>query len=163
MPDTIIYTDGSCLGNPGAGGYGVILIDPKSKRTKELSKGFRRTTNNRMELWAAIAGLEELKRQPQEVLIYSDSRYLIQPVEKGWLWKWEKTNFKKKKNRDLWERFIGLYKQHKISFQWVKGHAGDTYNERCDEIAKRAAEGKHLSIDTLFEQPAAPKNLLDLS
>ncbi len=140
----VMYTDGAAKGNPGPGGYGVVLIYKQHR--KELSEGFSNTTNNRMELLAVIKGLEALTK-PMPVKIYSDSKYVVDSVEKGWLWGWEKKNFKGKKNVDLWKRFIPLYKKHKVTFQWVKGHAGIPENERCDELAVRSAEGADLQID----------------
>jgi len=144
-----IYTDGSSRGNPGPGGYGTVLM-AKGHR-KELSEGFRKTTNNRMELLAVIKGLEALKVVNAEVLIYSDSKYVVDAVEKGWLWGWVKKNFKQKKNRDLWEQFIPAYKRNNVKFKWVKGHAGIPENERCDELAVEAAMGKGLPADSAFE------------
>ena len=144
-----IYTDGSSRGNPGPGGYGTVLLAKGHK--KELSEGFRKTTNNRMELLAVIKGLEVLKVINTEVLIYSDSKYVVDSVEKGWLWGWVKKGFKDKKNRDLWERFIPVYKRNKVKFQWVKGHAGNPGNERCDELATQAADESGLPADVAFE------------
>lgn len=145
-----IYTDGSSRGNPGPGGYGVILMSGHHK--KELSKGFRKTTNNRMELMAVIAGLEALKKNELDVTIYSDSQYVVKSVEEGWLRNWIKTNFKGgKKNKDLWMKFHQLSQNHTIKFIWVKGHADNPYNNRCDELATSAADGNHLLIDTEFE------------
>jgi ribonuclease HI len=147
-----IYTDGSSRGNPGAGGYGVVLISKEHKVRRELSAGFRITTNNRMELLAVIVGLEALKIFPSQVLIYSDSQYVVNAVEKNWLLGWEKTDFKNKKNPDLWKRFLEIYRKHKVRFQWVKGHAGNPENERCDVLATAAADGKNLQIDDGYEQ-----------
>jgi ribonuclease HI len=147
-----IYTDGSAIGNPGPGGYGVVL--KYGNHRKELSEGFRRTTNNRMELLAVIAGLEALKREGLEVTIWSDSKYVVDAVEKGWLWNWLKKGFKGKKNVDLWRRFIPIYKKHRVRFKWVKGHAGNIENERCDRLAVSSAEGAVLNIDHGFEQSA---------
>ncbi|MDW7693653.1 ribonuclease HI [Flammeovirgaceae bacterium SG7u.111] len=147
----VIYTDGSSRGNPGPGGYGTVLISEKFKMRKELSEGFRKTTNNRMELLAVIKGLEALKVAGVDVLIYSDSKYVVDAVEKGWLWGWVKKGFKDKKNPDLWQKFIPLYKKHRVKFQWVKGHAGNPENERCDELAVDAAEGSDLKVDVGFE------------
>ncbi|MFT4835037.1 MAG: ribonuclease HI [Marinoscillum sp.] len=144
-----IYTDGAAKGNPGNGGYGAIL-DFQGKR-KELSEGFRMTTNNRMELLAVIAALEAIKKPGWKVLIYSDSKYVVDAVEKGWVFGWEKKNYKDKKNSDLWKRFLVIFRQHDVKFQWVKGHAGHAENERCDELAVQAAEGYDLKIDTVFE------------
>jgi ribonuclease HI len=146
-----IYTDGSSRGNPGAGGYGVVLLSKEYKLRKELSAGYRTTTNNRMELLAAIVGLEALKMIPSQVLIYSDSQYVVNAVEKNWLLGWEKKDFQGKKNADLWKRFLKIYRQHKVAFQWVRGHAGNPENERCDVLATAAADGKDLLIDEGYE------------
>jgi len=140
-----IYTDGACSGNPGPGGYGVVMEFNGIR--KELSEGFDLTTNNRMELWAVIAGLEALTRINLEVTIYSDSKYVVDAVEKRWLWKWEKTGFKDKKNSDLWMQFIPLYKRNKVKFIWLKGHAGHPENERCDRLAVAASQKKALKKD----------------
>ncbi|MFY0627884.1 MAG: ribonuclease HI [Reichenbachiella sp.] len=145
----VIYTDGSSRGNPGPGGYGTVLLAKGHK--KELSEGFRKTTNNRMELLAVIKGLEALKVINADVLIYSDSKYVVDSVEKGWLWGWVKKGFKDKKNKDLWERFIPVYKRQKVKFKWVKGHAGNPGNERCDELATQAADEPNLPADVAFE------------
>jgi ribonuclease HI len=145
-----MYTDGSSRGNPGPGGYGVILMS--GTRTKELSQGYRRTTNNRMELMAVIAGLEALKKPRLNVTIYSDSQYIVRAVKEGWLNKWMATNFAKgKKNKDLWVRFYDLFRQHDIKFVWVKGHADNEYNNRCDELATEAADGRDLLVDEGYE------------
>lgn len=146
-----IYTDGSSRGNPGAGGYGVVLISKVHKVRKELSAGYRLTTNNRMELLAVIIGLEALKIFPSQVLIYSDSQYVVNAVEKNWLLGWEKKDFQGKKNADLWKRFLKVYRQHQVRFQWVKGHAGNPENERCDVLATAAADGKELLTDEGYE------------
>lgn len=145
----IIYTDGSSRGNPGPGGYGVVL--KYKEHRKELSEGFRSTTNNRMELLAVIKGLEAIKKPNAPVTVYSDSKYVVDAVEKGWLWGWIKKGFKGKKNKDLWQRYAEVHKVHRIRFQWVKGHAGVPENERCDQLAVEAAEGTNLKIDTAFE------------
>lgn len=153
MATIIIYTDGSSRGNPGPGGYGTILISPAHKLRKELSGGFRLTTNNRMELLAVITGLEALKSGDNEVVIYSDSQYVVNAVEKGWVFNWEKQGFKGKKNPDLWQRFLAAYRrQRKVCFQWVKGHAGHPENERCDQLATMAANRPILPPDEYFEQ-----------
>ena len=144
-----IYTDGAAQGNPGPGGYGVIL--KFNGHVKELSEGFRLTTNNRMELLAVIAGLEAIKSGGIPVTIYSDSKYVVEPIEKGWLWGWEKKNFSKKKNPDLWQRYIPLHKKYKPKFVWIKGHAGHAENERCDQLAVAAAEGYNLLVDAEYE------------
>jgi ribonuclease HI len=145
-----MYTDGASLGNPGPGGYGVVLS--AGQHRKELSKGYRKTTNNRMELLAVIVGLEALKRPNSEVLVYTDSRYVEQAVSKGWVFGWEKKNFKDKKNPDLWRRFLQIYRKHKVNFKWVKGHAGIPGNERCDELATRAAREEPFEVDHGYEQ-----------
>lgn len=145
-----IYTDGAAQGNPGPGGYGVILR--YNDYVKELSQGFRLTTNNRMELLAVITGLEAIKKTGIPVKIFSDSEYVINAVEKGWLWGWEKKNFSKKANADLWKRYIPLHKKFTPKFQWVRGHAGHPENERCDFLAVKAAKGAELLIDTEYEK-----------
>jgi ribonuclease HI len=147
----IAYTDGSCLGNPGSGGFASILLDTERKIKKEISGGFRLTTNNRMELLAVIVALENLKQIPTEITIYSDSKYVCDAVEKKWVFNWEKKGFKGKKNEDLWRKFLIQYRKHKVSFQWVKGHAGNKLNERADELAVAAANSPNLKIDVEFE------------
>ena len=144
LPVTI-YTDGSALGNPGPGGYGVVLLAGQYR--KELSQGFVHTTNNRMELLAAIVGLEALKIDNSEVVIYSDSKYVVDAVEKGWVFGWEKTRFKNKKNADLWKRFLIVFRQHSIKMIWIKGHANFIENERCDRLAVAAATGNMHLVD----------------
>lgn len=143
-----LFTDGAAKGNPGPGGYGVVL--KFGKHEKELSQGFKETTNNRMELLAVIAGLEALTTNNHPVAIYSDSKYVVDAINKGWLSKWVKTGFKKKKNVDLWKRFLPLQKKFNLNFHWIKGHAGHPENERCDELAVRAAEGSGLKVDEGF-------------
>jgi ribonuclease HI len=141
-----IYTDGSSRGNPGPGGYGAILISGTHK--KELSQGYILTTNNRMELMAVIAGLEALKKDGCQVTVYSDSQYVVKAVEQGWLKNWIATNFKGgKKNKDLWIHYYHLSQKHSIRFVWVKGHANNPYNNRCDELATQAADGSSLLVD----------------
>ncbi|HEY0732523.1 MAG TPA: ribonuclease HI [Chitinophagaceae bacterium] len=153
--DIVIYTDGSSRGNPGPGGYGVVLMSGNLK--KELSKGFRKTTNNRMELMAVIAGLEALKKPKLNVTIYSDSQYVVKAVEEGWLNNWLKTNFAKgKKNKDLWLRYYELSKTQNLKFVWVRGHADNMYNNRCDELATSAADSNHLDIDYGYEEEVSP-------
>src|SRR4249920_261718 len=131
-----LFTDGASSGNPGPGGYGAILR--YGNHEKELSEGFRKTTNNRMELMAVIKGLEALKKDNLNIVVVSDSEYVVNAIKKGWLFNWEKKGWKKVKNVDLWKRFIELYKKHHITFQWIRGHAGHLENERCDELAVNA-------------------------
>ena len=144
-----LYTDGAAKGNPGPGGYGTVLIFGKHR--KELTQGFRLTTNNRMELLAVIAGLEALKTNEHPVTIYSDSKYVVDAINKGWLESWVKKGFKGKKNVDLWQRFLPLQKRFKLTFKWVKGHAGIPENERCDQLAVQSAESANLLVDEGFE------------
>lgn len=150
MADIIIYTDGAARGNPGEGGYGVVLLSGKFR--KELSAGYKHTTNNRMELLAVIVGLEALKFEDCNVIIYSDSKYVVDAVEKNWVFNWERTQFKGKKNSDLWKRFLQVYRKHNIKFQWVKGHHNIPENERCDTLAVTASKGKNLLKDEWYEQ-----------
>tara|TARA_B000000475_G_scaffold200169_1_gene162737 strand:+ start:238 stop:711 length:474 start_codon:yes stop_codon:yes gene_type:complete len=152
-----IYTDGSAKGNPGKGGYGIVLLSGKLR--KELSKGFRLTTNNRMELLAVIVSLEALKKKPESVIIYSDSKYVVDAVEKKWVFGWEKTNFNKKKNPDLWIRFLKIYRQHNVTFKWVKGHSDNAENNRCDFLAVEASEGSSLEIDVWYEKSQEKNSL----
>ncbi len=145
-----IYTDGAAKGNPGPGGYGTVLLFKQHR--KELSEGFRLTTNNRMELLAVIRGLQELKVDNIPITIYSDSKYVVDSVEKGWIWNWQKKGFKDKKNVDLWKVYIPLHMKYKPKFVWVKGHAGNTNNERCDQLAVEAAERPNLPADEGYER-----------
>ena len=144
-----IYTDGSSIGNPGPGGYGIIL--ESDGHIKEISQGFKKTTNNRMELLAVIIGLEALKIEPSNVMIYSDSKYVIDAVQKKWVFGWEKKMFKNKKNPDLWKRFLKIYRKHYVNFQWIKGHNNHLQNERCDYMAVEAAKGSKLLVDKFYE------------
>lgn len=158
MKQVKIYTDGSSRGNPGPGGFGTVLIHGRSQ--KELSGGFERTTNNRMEILAAIAGLEAL-REPCEITIYSDSQYLIQAMSKGWIQGWRKNGWKRKqnallKNADLWQRIWKAAEPHEVVWKWVRGHAGNKFNEICDQLAVAAATSKKLQVDEGFE----PQQLL---
>jgi ribonuclease HI len=141
-----VYTDGAAIGNPGPGGYGVILISGHHRLEK--SEGFRLTTNNRMELMAVIAGLEALKISGSKVLIYTDSKYVADAVEKGWVFQWESKAFKKKKNPDLWIRFLKIYRKHDVRFVWIKGHASIPENEKCDQMAVVASKKTILQDDT---------------
>lgn len=144
-----IYTDGASSGNPGPGGYGVIL--KSGTHYKEIAEGYRMTTNNRMELMAVCKGLEAIKAQNQEVMVYSDSKYVIDSVEKKWVFGWVKKGFEGKKNKDLWLRFLAVYKNQNVKFTWVKGHNGHIENERCDELAVAAGKIKPLAVDVAFE------------
>lgn len=144
-----IYTDGAAQGNPGPGGYGVIM--KYKDAVKELSRGFRITTNNRMELLAVISGLEAIKKEGIPVTIYSDSKYVVDAIEKGWIWGWQKKNFAKKANADLWQRYIPLHQKYKPKFVWIRGHAGHPENERCDQLAVSSAMGAGLEIDQWYE------------
>lgn len=150
-----IYTDGAASGNPGPGGYGVVLESGKLR--KEFNGGFRRTTNNRMELLATIIGMKALKRPGLEVHIYSDSKYVVDAVNKGWLFNWVKKSFKDKKNPDLWKEFLGQYQIHKPKLHWIKGHNNHPQNERCDQLAVGAYKTGNLQIDSGFEKTEAPR------
>ncbi|MBX7260715.1 MAG: ribonuclease HI [Chitinophagales bacterium] len=154
-----IYTDGAARGNPGRGGYGVIL--KYKQQYKELSDGFRLTTNNRMELLACIIGLEAIKAQNMDITIFSDSKYVVDSVVKGWVFSWiKKNNFGGKKNQDLWLRFLKVYTNHQVKFIWIKGHNEHPENERCDLLATSAADGNNLKIDTYYENLSdTPKGL----
>jgi ribonuclease HI len=153
-----IFTDGASSGNPGPGGYGVILRS--GKYYKELAEGFRKTTNNRMELLAVIKGLEAIKLPNQDVMIFSDSKYVIDSIEKRWVYGWVQKGFKDKKNKDLWLRYLEVSKLHNIKFTWVRGHNGHPENERCDVLAVAAGKQKPLLIDSIFEMENAKAGLL---
>ncbi len=144
-----IYTDGASSGNPGPGGYGVVLVH--GQHMKELSAGFRKTTNNRMELLAVIVGLEALKKAPLDVTVVSDSKYVVDAVNKGWVFGWEKKGFAGKKNPDLWRRFLNIYRKHRVKLQWVKGHSNHVYNERCDHLAVMAGKKPNLPVDVGYD------------
>ncbi|MDA0729686.1 MAG: ribonuclease HI, partial [Bacteroidetes bacterium] len=146
MAKVTMYTDGGASGNPGPGGYGTLLM--YGQHVKEMSEGFRLTTNNRMELLAVIVGLEALTRDGVEVEVYSDSKYVVDAVTKRWVFGWEKKGYKDKKNPDLWERFLRIYRKHKVTFHWVKGHAGNPLNERVDAMAVAAYQTGNLLTDT---------------
>ena len=145
MADITIYTDGSALGNPGKGGFGAVLISGPYRR--EVSQGYRLTTNNRMELLAVIVALEMLKFEGSNVTLYSDSQYVVNAVEKGWVFGWERKGFAGRKNADLWIRFLRIYRKHHVRFVWVKGHADTVENNRCDQLAVAAAGGANLLED----------------
>ncbi|HZH74239.1 MAG TPA: ribonuclease HI [Mariniphaga sp.] len=144
-PKITIYTDGAARGNPGPGGYGVVLLSGPHR--KELAEGFRLTTNNRMELLAVIKALETLKVPGSEVTVFTDSKYVADAIEKGWVFNWVKKRFKGKKNADLWMRFLEVYKIHRVKFVWVKGHNNNVLNERCDTLAVEASMGENLKED----------------
>ena len=145
-----IFTDGAAKGNPGPGGYGIIM--KSGKHYKEFSEGFKLTTNNRMELLSVIVALEKIKVENAEVNIWSDSKYVVDAVEKSWVFGWEKKDFKGKKNPDLWKRFLRIYPKHRVRFHWIKGHDGHPENERCDELAVNAAGGSGLKEDTGYQE-----------
>ena len=145
-----IYTDGAASGNPGPGGYGIVMI--AGEHRKELAQGYRLTTNNRMELLAVIVALEQIKSEGSDVLITSDSKYVVDSVEKGWVFNWVKKGFKGKKNPDLWKRFLTIYRKHKIKFEWVKGHNNHPENERCDALAVNASKKDNLPFDMGYEE-----------
>ena len=149
MPKVTVYTDGGASGNPGPGGYGIVLLSGDHR--KELNGGFRLTTNNRMELLAVIVALETLKFEDTDVTIYSDSKYVVDAVTKGWVFNWEKKNFAKKKNPDLWKRFLKIYPKHRVEFVWVKGHAGNELNEVADRLAVPAYQEGVLEVDEVYE------------
>jgi ribonuclease HI len=150
-PEVIIYTDGSSRGNPGPGGYGIVMQKHGTNYIKEFSEGYRKTTNNRMELLAVIVALEKLKKLKQKVHVYTDSKYVSESVEKKWIIKWEKKGFKNKKNPDLWVRFLKTFRKHDVRFFWVKGHNNNPTNERCDELAFNASLKEKLLIDIEYE------------
>lgn len=161
MPGEItIYTDGAASGNPGPGGYGVVLISGKHRLEK--SEGFRHTTNNRMELMAVIDGLESLKIPGSRVVVYTDSKYVADSVEKGWVFQWESKQFRNKKNPDLWIRFLRIYRKHKVRFVWVKGHAQNIENERCDHLAVEAYLKGPLKEDTGYNPELDDNNNIEL-
>jgi ribonuclease HI len=157
LKQVTLYTDGGCLGNPGPGGYGVVLLYNSNR--KELSGGFRHTTNNRMEIYAAIAGLSALK-EPCHVTLFSDSQYLVNAIEKGWARRWKANGWKRNPkekaiNPDLWEKLLALCDVHQVEFRWLRGHAGASENERCDELATEAASSGNLLVDEVYEKSAS--------
>ena len=147
-----IYTDGAAKGNPGPGGYGVVMELVGTQHKKEFYEGFRHTTNNRMELLGVIVGLEKLKTANMKVLVISDSKYVVDAVLKQWVFGWEKKGFVGKKNPDLWKRFLIIYRKHQVDFKWIKGHNNHIQNERCDALAVMASMQKTLSVDTFYEK-----------
>lgn len=150
--EIIAYTDGASSGNPGPGGYGVVLLLPQKKYKKELSQGYKKTTNNRMELLAVIVALETLRGENQNITIYTDSKYVHDSVEKKWVFAWQKKGFVGKKNPDLWRRFLAIYPKHQVTIKWVKGHAGNVWNERADVLATQAAKQENLLADEGFSK-----------
>lgn len=153
-----MYTDGAASGNPGPGGLGVVL--KLGQHRKEISEGYKLTTNNRMELLAIIRGLEAIKWKNARVKIYTDSRYVSDSVNKGWVFGWEKTSFKKKKNPDLWKKFLELYRKHDVEINWIKGHSSIPENERCDQLAVKAGKKKNLPEDTGYKNNDEGLNLI---
>lgn len=151
-PEIHIFTDGAAKGNPGPGGYGVIIELVGTSYKKEFYEGFRHTTNNRMELLAVIVGLEKLKKNNSSVLVVSDSKYVVDSVLKKWVFGWEKKGFAGKKNPDLWKRFLVVFRNHKVDFKWIKGHNNHPQNERCDVLAVMASNQKQLSVDLFYEK-----------
>ena len=147
-----IYTDGAAKGNPGNGGYGIVMELVGTPHRKEFYEGFRLTTNNRMELLAVIVGIEKLKKDNMSVLVISDSKYVVDSVEKKWIFGWEKKGFLNRKNSDLWIRFLKIYRKHKVDFKWIKGHNNHPQNERCDVLAVHASGLSNLSIDAFYEK-----------
>jgi ribonuclease HI len=155
MADIIVYTDGSAKGNPGKGGYGIVIMSGKYR--KDISVGYRLTTNNRMELLAVIVALEMIKQPNNNVMIFSDSKYVIDSIEKKWVFGWQKKGFKGKKNVDLWRRFLKIYPLQNVKFTWVKGHAGNVLNERVDSLAVEGAESENLLVDEQYEENDSAK------
>lgn len=150
FPYIKIYTDGAAKGNPGPGGLGIVMI--AGEHRKEYSEGYRLTTNNRMELLAVIRALQMLKTNKHPIVVYLDSQYVVKAVEEKWVFGWAQKNFKDKKNADLWKEFLKYYSVFKIKLVWVKGHANNKENNRCDELAVAASNGKNLKIDHEFEK-----------
>lgn len=148
-----IYTDGACSGNPGKGGYGILMRVPEHRYQKTFSQGFRRTTNNRMELLAVIVALEKIKSEGHDVHIYTDSKYVSEAINQKWILGWAKRGFTKVKNPDLWKRFYPLFQQYRPSFHWIKGHNGHPENEICDRLAVQASQAPNLDTDHFFEHP----------
>ena len=151
-PKVHIYTDGAARGNPGPGGYGVVMEWVGKPYKKEFSKGFKHTTNNRMELLAVIDALKNLKNPGTQVLVFTDSKYVVDSVKKGWVFGWEKKGFKDRKNTDLWKDFLVEYRKHEVDFKWIRGHNNHIQNERCDVLAVEASKKPQLLIDQGFKQ-----------
>lgn len=150
-PQVHIYTDGAARGNPGPGGFGIVMEWVGKPYRKEFSKGYKHTTNNRMELLAVIEALKKLKNPNTSVLVFTDSKYVVDSVQKGWVFNWEKKGFKDRKNPDLWKEFLKEYRKHQVHFKWIKGHNNHVQNERCDALAVAASKSKRLLIDMGFE------------
>ena len=150
-PQVHVYTDGAARGNPGPGGYGIVMEWVGKPYRKEFSQGYKHTTNNRMELLAVIEALRKLKNPNTSVLVFTDSKYVVDSVQKGWVFNWEKKGFKEKKNPDLWMQFLKEYRKHQVQFKWIKGHNNHVQNERCDVLAVEASKAKRLLIDEGFE------------
>ena len=157
-----IYTDGACRGNPGRGGYGIVMEWVGKPYKKEFSQGFMKTTNNRMELLAVIVGLEQIKKDGFKITVFSDSKYVVDSVEKGWVFNWVKKGFKGKKNADLWKRFLKVYKKQQVKFQWIKGHNDHPQNERCDALAVAASHKSELLVDEGYETRNTVDGKLDI-
>ncbi|MDI9535309.1 MAG: ribonuclease HI [Bacteroidota bacterium] len=157
-PNITIYTDGACSGNPGPGGYGIVLISGQHR--KEMSQGFRLTTNNRMELLAVIVALEQLKKENSNVTLYTDSKYVSEAINEKWIEDWVRRKFKKVKNPDLWKRFLDVYKKHNVEVVWVKGHSETVENNRCDFLATQAIKSTNLLIDENYENPVETQGKL---
>ncbi len=151
-PEVHIYTDGAARGNPGPGGYGIVMEWVGKPYKKEFSKGFKHTTNNRMELLAVIDALKKLKKPGVSVLVFTDSKYVADSVKKGWVFGWEKKGFKDRKNADLWKDFLIEYRKHKVDFKWIRGHNNHVQNERCDALAVAASKQKRILIDEGFAE-----------
>ncbi|MDR2122404.1 MAG: ribonuclease HI [Flavobacteriaceae bacterium] len=154
-----IFTDGASSGNPGKGGYGIIMRLQGTSYEKTFSEGFRLTTNNRMELLAVTVALEKITKDRQDVIVYSDSKYVVEAINSKWIYGWEKKRFEKVKNPDLWIRFMKIYRKHNVSFRWIKGHQGHPENERADKLATLAAKSENLSIDTGYENSMNGNNI----
>jgi ribonuclease HI len=154
-----IFTDGACSGNPGPGGYGIIMEWVGKNYKREFSEGYRQTTNNRMELLAVIVALEKMKSSEVSITVFSDSRYVVDAIEKNWLNQWERKQFKKVKNPDLWKRFLRIYNPEITRFEWVKGHNDHPQNERCDALAVAASKKEELLVDEGFEDK--PRELFE--
>lgn len=155
-----VFTDGSAKGNPGKGGYGIVMRSDKGHQ-KEFSAGYRLTTNNRMELLSVIVALENLKQEGMDVTVYSDSKYVVDAVQQGWLYNWKRKGFEKVKNPDLWQRLLRILPKHKVNFVWIKGHAGHPENERCDRLAVAASDAPDLLVDAFYEQSRESMGLAD--